>query len=195
MVHEILNLVTIPFASIWQKMLSILTITECSSILTFLQGTISRISTYPFPKINGSIAEVWELMSNFSPHFIMDVITYQSWKVLHRNGTSTEIQPQCNTFEHTKIQYSHENLHGWGHQCPWKFTTNFELLRFCNHLNFAKRIDNISESVFVKTLWGSKNLKSIAFWKLREFCSLFKAIFKCFSKLSRFRPWQNQHNG
>ena len=30
--------------------------------------------TYPFP--NGETVEVWERLSNFIPHFIMDVITY-----------------------------------------------------------------------------------------------------------------------
>ena len=31
--------------------------------------------TYPFPNFNGCTVEVWELISNFIPHFIMDVIT------------------------------------------------------------------------------------------------------------------------
>ena len=32
--------------------------------------------TYPFPNFNGSTVEVWEWISNFITHFIMDVITY-----------------------------------------------------------------------------------------------------------------------
>ena len=32
--------------------------------------------TYPFQNFNGSIFEVWEWISNFIPHFVMDVITY-----------------------------------------------------------------------------------------------------------------------
>ena len=35
--------------------------------------------TYPFPNFNGCTAEVWERISNFSPHFIMRVITYPYW--------------------------------------------------------------------------------------------------------------------
>ena len=33
-------------------------------------------TAYPLPNFNGCIAEVWESISNFTPHFIMDVITY-----------------------------------------------------------------------------------------------------------------------
>ena len=32
--------------------------------------------TYPFPNFNGATVEVWESISNFTPHFIMDVIIY-----------------------------------------------------------------------------------------------------------------------
>ena len=34
---------------------------------------------YPFPNFNGCTIEVWEWISNFTPHFIMDVITYPCW--------------------------------------------------------------------------------------------------------------------
>ena len=32
---------------------------------------------HPFPNFHGSIVEGWEWMSNFIPHFIVDVIIYQ----------------------------------------------------------------------------------------------------------------------
>ena len=32
--------------------------------------------TNPFPNFNGATVEVWEWISDFIPHFIMDVITY-----------------------------------------------------------------------------------------------------------------------
>ena len=35
--------------------------------------------TYPFLNFNGSTVEVKEWMSNFIPHFIMDVIIYPCW--------------------------------------------------------------------------------------------------------------------
>ena len=35
--------------------------------------------TYPFPNLNGSTVEVWEWLSNWIPHYIMDVITYPCW--------------------------------------------------------------------------------------------------------------------
>ena len=34
---------------------------------------------YPFPNFNGSIVEVQEWISNFIPHFMLDVITYPGW--------------------------------------------------------------------------------------------------------------------
>ena len=35
--------------------------------------------TYPFSYFNGATVEVWEWISKFIPHFIMDVITYPCW--------------------------------------------------------------------------------------------------------------------
>ena len=35
--------------------------------------------THPFPNSNGCTVEVWEWISNFISHFIMDVITYRCW--------------------------------------------------------------------------------------------------------------------
>ena len=33
----------------------------------------------PFPNVNGCTVEVWEWKSNFTQHFIMDVITHPYW--------------------------------------------------------------------------------------------------------------------
>ena len=35
--------------------------------------------TYPFPNVNGGTVEVWEWISNFILHFMMDAITYPCW--------------------------------------------------------------------------------------------------------------------
>ena len=35
---------------------------------------------YPFLNFNGHTVEVWEWVSNFSPHFIIDVITHPCWE-------------------------------------------------------------------------------------------------------------------
>ena len=35
--------------------------------------------TYPFPNVNGFSIGVWELISNFIPYIIMDVITHPFW--------------------------------------------------------------------------------------------------------------------
>ena len=34
---------------------------------------------YSFPNFNSCTIDVWEAMSNFIPHFIIDVITYLYW--------------------------------------------------------------------------------------------------------------------
>ena len=35
--------------------------------------------TYPFPNFNCCTVEFWELISNFIPHFIMDLMTHPCW--------------------------------------------------------------------------------------------------------------------
>ena len=35
--------------------------------------------TYPFPNFSGCTMEVWEWISNFISHFIVDVITFPCW--------------------------------------------------------------------------------------------------------------------
>ena len=39
--------------------------------------------TYLFPNFNDSTVEVWEWISNFIPHYIMDVIAYPWWDLKH----------------------------------------------------------------------------------------------------------------
>ena len=41
-----------------------------------MPGEVLDEITHPFPNFNGAAVEVWEWLSNFIPHFIMDVITY-----------------------------------------------------------------------------------------------------------------------
>ena len=43
-----------------------------------LEGHIVRCKAI-FPNFNSCSIEVWEWISNFIPHFIMNVITYQCW--------------------------------------------------------------------------------------------------------------------
>ena len=38
-----------------------------------------EITQYPFSNFSGCTVDVWEWISNFIPHFIMDVITYPCW--------------------------------------------------------------------------------------------------------------------
>ena len=35
--------------------------------------------TYPFPNFKGTTFEVWEWISNFILHFMVDMITYPCW--------------------------------------------------------------------------------------------------------------------
>ena len=46
---------------------------------------------YPFPNINGCTVELWEWLSNFIPHFIVDVITSPRWDK-SKKKTSLESQ-------------------------------------------------------------------------------------------------------
>ena len=40
--------------------------------------------TYPFPNFNGATIGVWEWVSYFISHIIMDVITYSSWDLSYK---------------------------------------------------------------------------------------------------------------
>ena len=44
-------------------------------------------TTYLFPNFSGTTVEVWQAISNFISHFIMDVIIYPCWG-LSKNGVS-----------------------------------------------------------------------------------------------------------
>ena len=48
-------------------------------ISNHMAGNVFDEIAYPFPNFNGAAVEVWEWISNFIPHFIMDVITYPCW--------------------------------------------------------------------------------------------------------------------
>ena len=47
-----------------------------------MSGKVRDEVTYPFLKFNGCIVEFQEWISNFVPHFIMDIITYPRHKSL-----------------------------------------------------------------------------------------------------------------
>ena len=44
-----------------------------------IPGKVWDENTYPFPNFNGAAVGVWEWMSNFTPDFVIDVITYPYW--------------------------------------------------------------------------------------------------------------------
>ena len=44
--------------------------------------------TYPFPNFNGATVEVWEYISNFIPHYMMDIATYPCWEIIKLNHDS-----------------------------------------------------------------------------------------------------------
>ena len=41
-----------------------------------MPGKVWDEMTYPFPNFNGCTVEVWEWISDFTQHFVKDVITY-----------------------------------------------------------------------------------------------------------------------
>ena len=46
-------------------------------ISNYMSSKVLGEITYPFQNFNRSTVEVWKWISNFIPHFILDVITYQ----------------------------------------------------------------------------------------------------------------------
>ena len=50
-----------------------------------MPGKVRDEIAYPFPHFNGSAVEVWEWISYFIPHFIMDAIIYPTLglKLIH----------------------------------------------------------------------------------------------------------------
>ena len=44
-----------------------------------MSNSVQREIGYPLRNLNGATAEVWEMISNFIPHFILDVFTYRRW--------------------------------------------------------------------------------------------------------------------
>ena len=59
--------------------------------------------TYLFPNFSGATVEVWELTGNFTPHIIMDVMTYSYWVGLKLNHASKRgsQSARCSRFYHT----------------------------------------------------------------------------------------------
>ena len=53
--------------------------------------------TYPFPNINSATIEVWEWISNFIPHIVMDVITYACWLVKGAPGVMPHFSSSAGT--------------------------------------------------------------------------------------------------
>ena len=74
--------------SVWSmdqigKYLRPLLLTWITLILSLISNHIpSKVwneITYPFPNFKGATAEVWIMVSNFTPHFMSKVITYPCW--------------------------------------------------------------------------------------------------------------------
>ena len=54
-------------------------------------------NTYLFPNVNGAAVEIWEWISNFTSHFIMDIITYPCWdssKFILVKGSLMSLTPE-----------------------------------------------------------------------------------------------------
>ena len=57
--------------------------------------------TYPFPNFNGCTVEVWEWVSNFMSHFIMDAITYR----FHLWEPDFQMRVDCATIKYYQAQW------------------------------------------------------------------------------------------
>ena len=49
-------------------------------IKNHMPSKICNVITYPFPNLSGGAAEVWKWRSNFTSHFIMDVMIFPWWQ-------------------------------------------------------------------------------------------------------------------
>ena len=61
--------------------------------------------TYPFPNFNGWKVEVWEWISYFTPHFLMDVITYPKPK--------GQCGREMDNLDYTLTKLDSRNIEGW----------------------------------------------------------------------------------
>ena len=61
--------------------------------------------TYPFPNFNGCKVEVWEWISYFTPHFLMDVITYPKPK--------GQCGREMDNLDYTLTKLDSRNIEGW----------------------------------------------------------------------------------
>ena len=73
--------------------------------------------TYPFPDFNGATVEVWEWISNFISHFIMDVITYPCWD--YSQGVCS-----CTPHPHIPLQWRHNGHNSVPNHQPYDCLLN-----------------------------------------------------------------------
>ena len=86
--------------------------------------------TYPFPNFNDYIVEVWEWISNYIPHFKMDVITYpccDSVLIKGAPGHHIKLTPDCNLC--------------WQEELPY-VTAKYKAFRWLHTQDCAKPIAN-----------------------------------------------------
>ena len=72
---------TIQFSAILQGQLLLTWINFNLSMDHMISKVLGEIN-YPFPNFNGCTVEVWEWISNFIPHFIMEAIAYKDTQIL-----------------------------------------------------------------------------------------------------------------
>ena len=75
-------------------------------ISNHMSGKLWDKNTYPFPNFNGCTVEVWELMNNFIPRFIMNVINDKSIVLNKSPAVENGLLP----------------VHGWDFVC-WSLQT------------------------------------------------------------------------
>ena len=90
--------------------------------------------TYSFPNFHGAIVEIWEWISDFVPHFIVNVVTYPWWNysesVLVKGAIRTVGAKSSMSFEyilscHLFLMYfpaGYEDWKSWRPECGHLFT-------------------------------------------------------------------------
>ena len=132
--------------------------------------------TYPFPNFTSCTVEVWEWMSNFMPHFKVDVITYPCWDLTNIHSISSSPHPPlmthfpCCQFLHPSLAAcsvaasisDQEAAHNWWCACYPCALERLFVWRGCRgRLNLCRLLS--------MTSWGlerqrENNLTQRSFW-------------------------------
>ena len=128
--------------------------------------------TYSFSNVNGCIIEVWEWISNFIPHFIMDIITYPCWdwsnNMLAKSDPGHHCACRCSgTQQHQAISMYYIDCKGFPRSPGERFTdllqnTILKVPHSKPSLNHWDAESYFLHNITMTSLWARLRLKSPA---------------------------------